>query len=134
MDFADGVAGLGVGGARYGAGVDDDDARSCGVGSGGESAVEQLTLDGGSIGLSGAAAELLDVESGQELHLGARAGEKAEGGGVHAVAEAGGLGAVGEEVAEVGFAEGALYFLADDAAGGICFLVDVFFGDGSPEA
>ena len=56
------------------------------------------------------------------------------GGGVHAVAEAGGFGAVVEDMAEVGIAErardgGAAH--ADAVVGGV---MDILFGDWLPEA
>src|SRR5438045_1496609 len=63
VKFANGVAGLCVGGGGDGAGVEDNDVGSCGRGGGGETAVKQLALDGGTIGLRGAAAELFDEES-----------------------------------------------------------------------
>ncbi len=67
MKLSNGVSGLGVGGGRDGAGVDDDDA-GCGSRWGGDATtVEQLALDGGAVGLCGAATELLDEES---RHLG----------------------------------------------------------------
>jgi hypothetical protein len=62
VDFADGVAGLGVGGGRYCAGVQDYYGGGGGIWSGGEAAIEELALEGGAVGLGGAAAELLDVE------------------------------------------------------------------------
>src|SRR5882724_7814540 len=62
VDFADGVAGLCVCGGGDGAGVDDDEfgvlRRRCS----GAAPVEELALDGGAVGLCGAAAELFDVE------------------------------------------------------------------------
>ena len=62
VDFADGVASLCVCGGGDGAGVDDDEfgvlRRRCS----GAAAVEELALDGGAVGLCGAAAELFDVE------------------------------------------------------------------------
>lgn len=64
MEFADGVAGLGVGGGRYGAGVQNNDRGGGGMGSGGIATIEELALDGGAVGLGRAAAELLDVEGG----------------------------------------------------------------------
>ena len=54
--------------------------------------------------------------------------------GVDAVAEAGGRGAVGEDVAEVGVAAGAEGFFADHAVAGIFFGDDVFRGDGLEKA
>ena len=66
MDFSNGGAGLRIGGGGHGASIYDNDAGGGGIGCGGKAAVEQLAFDGGAIGLRGAAAELLDVESGQE--------------------------------------------------------------------
>jgi len=64
MKFADGVAGLGIGGCGDSAGVDDDNVSGL-RGAGKEAAtVEELAFDGGAVGLGGAAAELLDVEGG----------------------------------------------------------------------
>ena len=64
MELADGVAGLGVSGGGYCAGVQDYDGGIGGIGSGFVAAIEELALDGGAVGLRGAAAELLDVEGG----------------------------------------------------------------------
>jgi len=58
------IAGLGVSGRRDGAGVDDHDVCGSGSGGTGATAVEQLALKGGTIGLRGAAAELFDEEGG----------------------------------------------------------------------
>jgi hypothetical protein len=63
VKLSDGVAGLGVGGSGDGAGVDDDDVGSSGRGGSGATAVEQLALEGGAIGLRGAATELFDEEA-----------------------------------------------------------------------
>jgi len=60
---ANGVAGLCVGGSGDCTGVEDNDVGSSGRGGGGATAVKQLALDGGTIGLRGAAAELFDEES-----------------------------------------------------------------------
>jgi hypothetical protein len=68
VDFADGVAGLGVGGGGYGAGVEDDDGGGCGIRRWGAAAVEELAFEGGAIGLGGAAAELLYEEGGHFIH------------------------------------------------------------------
>jgi hypothetical protein len=67
-----------------------------------------------------------------EIYL-LRFGE-AHGYGVHAVSEAGGLGAVIEDVAEVGFAATAGYFGAGHAEGSVGGLNNIFFGDGLVEA
>src|SRR5712672_3278024 len=64
MKLSNGVARLGIGGSRDGAGVEDDDVSGGGRGGGGAATVKQLALEGGAIGLSGAAAELFDEESG----------------------------------------------------------------------
>jgi hypothetical protein len=69
VEFADGIACLGVGGSGYGAGVEDDDGGRCGIGGGGAAAVEELAFEGGAVGLCGAAAELLDVEGGHGVEL-----------------------------------------------------------------
>ena len=63
VELADGVAGLGVGGSRDRAGVDDDDVGGAGRGDRGAATVKQLALEGSAIGLRGAATELFDVES-----------------------------------------------------------------------
>src|SRR5882762_9613691 len=63
MKLANGVAGLGVGGGGDGAGVDDDDVGGGGRGSGSAATVEQLALQGGAVGLGGAATELFDEKS-----------------------------------------------------------------------
>jgi hypothetical protein len=59
--------------------------------------------------------------------------EKAERGGIHAVAQAGGLGAVGEDVAQMRIAERAFHFGAHGAVAEIFSLVNIFTGDGGPE-
>jgi len=63
VKLANGVASLCVGGGSNGAGVEDNDVGSSGRGGGRATAVKQLALDGGTIGLRGAAAELFDEES-----------------------------------------------------------------------
>ncbi len=68
VKLANGIAGLGVGRGGDGAGVDDDDVGCGGRGSGRATAVEQLALEGGAIGLGGAATELFDKE-GRHLEL-----------------------------------------------------------------
>src|SRR5690242_165110 len=62
MDFADGVAGLGVGGGGDGAGVEDDEVGVVGRGGGVAATGEELAFDGGAVRLRGAAAELLNEE------------------------------------------------------------------------
>jgi len=59
---------------------------------------------------------------------------EAEGGGVHAVAEASWFGTVVKHVAEVGVAFGAGDRGAEHAESGVTDLGYVFFGYGSPEA
>ena len=63
MKLSNGVAGLGVGRSGDGAGVDDDDVGSGGGGGSRAAAVKQLALQGGAIGLSGAATELFEEEA-----------------------------------------------------------------------
>ena len=63
MEFADSVAGLGVGGGSDRAGVQDDYVSRFPRNRDGAAAVEELALNGGAISLSGAAAKLLDIES-----------------------------------------------------------------------
>src|SRR5713226_9133056 len=63
VKLSNGVAGLGVGRGSDGAGVDDDDVCGSGGGGSGAAAVEQLALEGGTIGLSGAATELFDEKA-----------------------------------------------------------------------
>ena len=63
MKLANGVAGLGVGGGCDSTGIDDNDVSSGGRGGGSEAAIDQLPLDGGAIGLRGAATELFDEET-----------------------------------------------------------------------
>ena len=66
VDFADGVAGLGIGSGGDGAGVEHDHVGSVGLCGRGAALFAQLTFNGGAIGLGGATAELLDVERGHE--------------------------------------------------------------------
>lgn len=66
VDFADGVARLGIGGISYCAGVEDNNSGGGGIFGLGAAAVKELALEGGAVGLGGAAAELLDVEGGHE--------------------------------------------------------------------
>ncbi len=63
MKFADGVAGLRVGGGGDGAGVEDDDVGDSWVRGKRKTLLAELALDGGAVGLRSAAAELLDKES-----------------------------------------------------------------------
>ena len=67
VKFADGVAGLSVCRGGDGACVDDDDVGGGGVNCRREAAIAELALDGGAVGLRGAAAELFDVEGGHIL-------------------------------------------------------------------
>ena len=64
VKLSDGVAGLRFGGGRDRAGVHDDNVSGRGFGCGGATAIEQLALDCGAVGLRGATAELLDIEGG----------------------------------------------------------------------
>ena len=68
VKLANGIASLGVSRGRNGASVDDDDVSGSGRGCGRATAVEQLALDGGAIGLRGAATELFD-EEGRHLRV-----------------------------------------------------------------
>src|ERR1700687_2559943 len=58
---------------------------------------------------------------------------EAQGYGVHAIAQAGGRGAVVEYVTQVGIAETARDGGADHAEAGIAGFQNIFFGDGLPE-
>jgi hypothetical protein len=60
--------------------------------------------------------------------------DELQGSGIHAVAQAGGLRAVREDVAEMGVALAAEHFGAFHAKAAVGLLDDVLFGDGSPEA
>jgi hypothetical protein len=62
VDFADGVAGLGIGGSRNRTGVYDYEIRRGCFRDGAATTLEQLVLKGGAVCLGGAAAELLNVE------------------------------------------------------------------------
>ena len=64
VHLADGVAGLSVGGGSDGARVENNDVGRGAIGRGGAALVAQLALDGGAVGLRGAAAKLFDVEGG----------------------------------------------------------------------
>ena len=63
VKLSDGIAGLGIGGGRDGAGVDDHDVGGCSRGGRATATVEQLALEGGAIGLRGTATELFDEEA-----------------------------------------------------------------------
>ena len=64
MKFADGVAGLGVGSCGDGTSIKDHDVGGgCRVGQG-AATIQELALDGGTVGLGGPTAELLNVEGG----------------------------------------------------------------------
>ena len=67
VNLADGIAGLSVGGGRDGAGIEDDDVGRRAIGRDGAALIAQLALNGGAIGLRGAAAELFNVEGGHIL-------------------------------------------------------------------
>src|SRR5256885_15119382 len=56
VNFANGIAGLGVGGGGDGAGVDDDELGGLGGSRGWAAAGQELALDGGAGGVRGAAA------------------------------------------------------------------------------
>ena len=64
MDFADGVAGLRVCSSGDRAGVQDNEFGGIGVFGDCASLLAKLALDGSTIGLCGATAELFDVEGG----------------------------------------------------------------------
>ena len=70
VEFADGVARLGVGGSGDGAGVQHDDVGRIGVGGELAALFAQLALDGGAIGLRCAAAKLFDVKRGHDRETG----------------------------------------------------------------
>jgi len=69
VDFADGVAGLSVGGGGDGASIENNDVRRRAIERDGAALVPQLALDGGAVGLCGATAELFDVENGHVMRL-----------------------------------------------------------------
>src|ERR1700730_98047 len=58
---------------------------------------------------------------------------EAQGYGVHAIAQAGGRGAVVEYMTQVSIAETARDGVADHAEAGIAGFQNIFFGDGLPE-
>ena len=62
VEFADGVASLGIRRGSDGAGVENDDIGLGGAGGKREAAFEKLALDSGAVGLGGAAAKLFDKE------------------------------------------------------------------------
>ena len=62
MDAANGGAGILIRGGGHGAGVENDDLRLGGNAGAVESALSELSFDGGSVGLGGAAAKVLYVE------------------------------------------------------------------------
>lgn len=64
VEFADGVAGLGVGGGRDGTSIEHDDFGGMGVWAGRVAEVNELAFEGGAVGLRGPAPELLNVEGG----------------------------------------------------------------------
>jgi hypothetical protein len=66
MDGADRAAGLRIGRGGDGAGIHDDDIGRRSERREMESARAQLTLDGGGIGLRGAATELFDEKCGHK--------------------------------------------------------------------
>ena len=68
--FPDGVSGLSVGCSGDGASVDDDKFRAVWRRNRGATAVEQLALDSGAVGLGGAAAELFEVKGGHRTKQG----------------------------------------------------------------
>ena len=55
-------------------------------------------------------------------------------GGVHAIAQTGGIGAIRKDMAQVGVAEHAFHFAAEHAQTEVVFLADVFGRNGFPEA
>ena len=70
MEFADGVAGLGVRGGGDGAGVEDHEVGGVGIRSNGVALIAQLALDGSAVCLRGATAELLDKEGAHPIPQG----------------------------------------------------------------
>lgn len=62
MQPLNGVASLGIGGGRDGAGVHDHDIGGGGFRRGCAAALQQLALESGAVSLGGAAAELFNVE------------------------------------------------------------------------
>jgi len=62
VNFANGIAGLCIGGGSDGAGVDDDELGVLRRSRRGAAAIKELAFDGGAVGLGGATAELFDVE------------------------------------------------------------------------
>ncbi len=70
VEFADGVACLGVGGSGDGTGVQYDDVGRLGARNELATLFAQLALDGGAIGLRCAAAKLFDVKRGHGRETG----------------------------------------------------------------
>ena len=66
MDFADGVAGLGIRGGRDRTGVENYDVGHRSIGSEGATLFAELPLDGRAVSLGGTAAELFDVKSAHQ--------------------------------------------------------------------
>jgi len=62
VNFANGIAGLCIGGGSDGASVDDDELGVLRRSRRGAAAIKELAFDGGAVGLGGATAELFDVE------------------------------------------------------------------------
>jgi len=60
--------------------------------------------------------------------------DEGQGGGVHAVTQAGGTRAVVEDVAEMGVALGTLHLIANHTEADIAIGLDVLLGDRLPEA
>lgn len=66
VDFADGVASLGVSGRSDGTCIDDHEFRIIRRGGWSAATIAELALDGGTVGMGGAAAKLFDVKSSHE--------------------------------------------------------------------
>jgi len=69
VNFADGVASLGVSGGGNRAGVEYDDIGRGTIDGGGGALFAELALDGGAVGLRGAAAKLLDEEGAHKAKV-----------------------------------------------------------------
>ena len=69
MDAADGGAGIVIGGGGDGAGIEHDEFSAVGSSGAFESLLLELALEGGAVGLGGAASEVLDVESCHETSV-----------------------------------------------------------------
>ncbi len=63
VQLSNGVAGLRIRGGRHGASIHDNEVGGSCFSNGGAAALEQLALQGGTIGLRGAATELFDEKS-----------------------------------------------------------------------